>query len=122
MTSDFGSAPRRLTLETLRATADGEMAAHAHLGELRRFNHLLVGELNKCYPVAGRALLDLGASIHGYALEAALDHGVTLYEGIDLDVVRHWGVSPVEIAAPDGRVGRLRMMNAERLEFRRRIL
>ena len=117
MTSQPGPEPRRLTTETLRRTADGEVQAHPHLGDLRRFNHFLVGELNKCFPVAGCRLLDLGASIHGYALEAALDLGVTLYEGIDLDVIRHWGTSPVEISTVDGRTGRLRQMNAEVLEF-----
>ena len=106
-----------MTLDALRGLIAGEVEAHPHLGELRDFNRLLVGELDKCFPVAGRALLDLGASIHGYALEAALDRGVVLYEGIDLDVVRHWGVSPMEVAGPEGRAGRLRAMNAEQLEF-----
>ena len=106
-----------MTLETLRHTLQSEEDAHPHLGGLRRFNHLLVGELNKCCALAGRTMLDLGASIHGYALEAALDQGVALYEGIDFDVVRHWGSPRVEVAGPEGRVGRLRQMNAEQLAF-----
>ena len=117
MTSPSGHEPRRLTLDTLRATSQSEVQAYPHLGGLRDFNHFLVGELNKCFPVAGCALLDLGASVHGYALEAALDLGVARYEGIDLDVVRHWGASPVEVSAPDGRLGRLQQMNAEGLDF-----
>ncbi len=117
MTASSGSGPHRLTLETLRQTSQAEADAKPHLADLRNFNHFLVGELNKCYALPGRALLDLGASIHGYALEAALDHGVSLYEGIDLDVVRHWGASPVEFAGADGRTGRLRQMNAEHLDF-----
>lgn len=117
MTSQTSSEPRRLTLETLRGILQDEEARAPHLGSLRRFNHSTVADLGKCHPIAGRALLDLGASIHGYALEGALDLGVALYEGVDLDVSRHWGSSPVEIAGPDGRLGRLREMNAERLDF-----
>ena len=117
MTPPSGPEPRRLTLETLHGILQSEVDAHPHLGDLRNFNHFLVGELNKCFALPGQTLLDLGASIHGYALEAALNHGVTLYEGIDLDVTRHWGASSVEIAGPDGRTGRLRQMNAERLNY-----
>lgn len=109
--------PRRLTLDDLRATLASEEASQPHLGDLRRFNHVLVGELHKCRALPGVTMLDLGASIHGYALEGALDQGVALYEGIDFDVTRHWGTQTVEIAGPDGRLGRLRQMNAEQLDF-----
>ncbi len=108
---------RQLTLATLRGLLADETRAQPHLAALRGFNQLMVGELNKCFPVAGSTMLDLSASIHGYALEAALDLGAARYEGIDLDVSRHWGASPVEVTADDGRPGRLREMNAERLDF-----
>ncbi len=111
------SAPRRLTLDALRGLLQDEEAAAPHLGGLRSFNHFLVGELDKCRALPGCTMLDLGASIHGYALEGALDRGVALYEGIDFDVVRHWGEDSVEITGPDGRLGRLRQMNAEQLDF-----
>lgn len=117
MTSLTSDAPLRLTLDALRATLRRDTHAYPHLGALRDFNHFLVGELGKCLPLSGRALLDLGASVHGYALEAALEQGVAHYEGIDLDVARHWGASRIEVAAPEGCTGCLRQMNAETLDF-----
>lgn len=101
----------------LQTRLGSEVAAHAHLGAIRDYNHAMVGELAKCHPIAGQALLDLGASVHGFSLEAALDRGVSLYEGIDFDVARHWRLPEVEFASPDGRIGRLRQMNAEQLSF-----
>ncbi len=117
-----GTDPHDLTLATLRDALKREIEARPHLQALRQFNHYVIGELNKCYELQGmslkgRKLLDLGASIHGYALEEALDLGVALYEGIDLDVARHWGISPVEIAGPNGSMGCLREMNAEALDY-----
>ena len=106
-----------LSLGTLRGILDREVAAAPHLDGLRRFNHLMVSELGKCCPLAGRAVLDLGASVHGYALEGALERGVARYEGIDWGVAWHWGAQSVEVAGPDGRTGNLRQMDAEQLDF-----
>ncbi len=107
------TAPRRLTLDALQEILRREVTEHAHLGGLRGFNHQMVDELGKVRPLAGCALLDLGASVHGYALEAALLRGVSLYEGVDLDITRHWGAPEVEVTALDGSVGRLRQRDAE---------
>jgi len=54
----------------------------------------MVEILNQLHPVASKALLDVGASPHGYALEHALQLGVSNYVGIGLGVaevieVRH---------------------------------
>lgn len=117
MIASPGTEPFRLTLDALRGRLEGEIAVHPHLGGLRAFNHSMVDELGKCCSLPGCAMLDVGASVHGFALEAALDRGVSLYEGIDFDITRHWGASLIEIDAPANRCGRLRQMNAEQLAF-----
>jgi SAM-dependent methyltransferase len=77
----------------------------------------MVSEFNKALPLAGRQILDLGASIHGFALEKALALRAARYEGIDFDIERHWKRSLVEFADANGRIGRLQQMNAEALDF-----
>ena len=104
-------------LSDLRAVIDREIREHEHLGAIRGYNHAMIGELKKVFPLQGTTLLDLGASIHGYALEAALDAGVQRYEGIDLAISRHWSAPSVEFTAPTGARGRLQQMNAESLAF-----
>ena len=104
-------------LGDLKTLISREIAHQALLGLIRGFNHTMVGELAKTCPLSGRAFLDVGASVHGYALEAALERGVALYEGIDLGISRHWRSPVVEFVNPEGSRGRLRQMNAEKLEF-----
>lgn len=101
----------------LQARIQREVMAGPHLGAIRDYNRAMVGELAKSAELEGTRLLDLGGSVHGFALEAALDRGVSLYEGIDFDVARHWQLPEVEFVAPDDRIGRLRQMNAEQLNF-----
>lgn len=109
---------KRLPLVELISRAQSEAAAQPHLAAIRAYNHAMVGELAKCFPLAGCALLDLGASVHGYALEAALAHGVASYDGIDWGITRHWGDDAVEVLGESGQpVARLRHMDAEHLEF-----
>jgi SAM-dependent methyltransferase len=105
------------TLGNLKTLIGREIANQTLLGLIRGFNHSMVGELAKACSLSGRAFLDVGASVHGYALEAALERGVALYEGIDLGVSRHWRSPIVEFVSPAGSRGRLRQMNAEKLEF-----
>ena len=95
---------------------DGVIGGGSLLLQIRRFNHVMVEELGKAFPLVGSALLDVGASVWGFALEAALDRGVTLYEGVTLGV-KSWNTAVVQISGPDGQIGRLREMNAERLNF-----
>jgi SAM-dependent methyltransferase len=101
----------------LREIISAEVAAQNHLANIRSYNHLMVEHLNKSYPIADKAMLDLGASVHGYALEAALTKGVRRYEGIDLGIERHWKSPRMEFVGDTGKVGRLTQMNANRLEF-----
>jgi ubiquinone/menaquinone biosynthesis C-methylase UbiE len=94
-----------------------EVASQNHLTNIRNHNHAAMEELNKSYPIADKTLLDLGASVHGYALEAAVIKGVRRYEGIDLGIERHWKSPRVEFVGDAGTVGQLTQMNANRLEF-----
>lgn len=81
------------------------------LESIRGYNHQVIGEFNKIRPLEGMALLDIGASPHGYAMEKCFALGVRRYVGIGLDID----------AAEDMRFGEaegsLRYMNAQNLEF-----
>ncbi len=101
----------------LREMISAEVAAQNHLANIRNYNHLMVEELNKSYSITDKVMLDLGASVHGYALEAALTKGVRRYEGIDLGIERHWKSPRMEFVEDTSKVGRLTQMNANRLEF-----
>ncbi|HUI08012.1 MAG TPA: class I SAM-dependent methyltransferase [Verrucomicrobiae bacterium] len=94
-----------------------EVASQAHLASIRRYNHAMIDDLNNVCPLADRTMLDVGASVHAYALEAALTKGVRRYEGVDLGIERHWKTPRVEFVGDAGNVGRLTRMNAGRLEF-----
>jgi SAM-dependent methyltransferase len=109
-------APRH-ALADLKDRIARELPAQKLLASIRGFNHAMILELEKAYPLLDRALLDVGTSPRGYALEAALEHGVALYEGIYLGGEQYWNGSVVEFADIVGRIGRLRQMNAEQLEF-----
>jgi len=56
------------------------------LDRIRAFNHNMIDQLNDIFPLTGCLLLDVGASPHGYAMERALQHNITLYIGIGLDI------------------------------------
>jgi ubiquinone/menaquinone biosynthesis C-methylase UbiE len=81
------------------------------LDNIRSYNHQIIGEFNKIRPLAGMALLDIGASPHGYAMEKCFAFDVHRYMGIGLDID----------AAEDVRFGdaegSLRYMNAQDLAF-----
>jgi SAM-dependent methyltransferase len=77
----------------------------------------MIREFGRTVPLRGAVVLDVGASIHGFALEEALSQQVARYEGVNFDVERHWGRACVTVAAADGRVGRLHQMNAEAMDF-----
>lgn len=83
---------------------------------IRAFNHQILEEFNKITPIAGTRFLDVGASIQGYALEAALKMGVQNYEGATFSKT-YWQSSKVEFVGPNGEIGRIWDMNAEKLEF-----
>ncbi len=106
-----------IRLDDLREKIERETSGHAPLQAICAHNRTVIGELDKVFPLAGKRLLDLGASIHGFALEAALDRQVASYDGIDLDIRRHWSKDLVECHGPGGVAGRLHQMNAGDLQF-----
>lgn len=81
------------------------------LDSIRAYNHQIIGEFNKIRRLDGMALLDIGASPHGYAMEKCFALGVHRYMGIGLDID----------TAEDMRFGEaegsLRYMNAQDLAF-----
>lgn len=101
----------------LREIISSEVASQKHLGSIRSYNHAMIDDLNNICLLADRTMLDLGASVHAYALEAALTKGVRRYEGVDLGIERHWKMPSVEFVGDTGNIGRLTQMNASRLEF-----
>jgi SAM-dependent methyltransferase len=107
---------RPKSVPDLKAMLDRVIADQTLLCQIRRFNHAMVEELDKIFTLSGCALLDVGASVWGFALEAALDRGVALYEGATLGV-KSWRRSVVQISGNNGQIGRLLQMNAEHLKF-----
>jgi acetyltransferase-like isoleucine patch superfamily enzyme/SAM-dependent methyltransferase len=81
------------------------------LNAIRSYNHQMVDTLHGIVPLAGKRLLDIGASPHGYALERALTHKVAEYVGIGLDVEQ-----PLTIRAAQGS-GTLLFMDATKLDM-----
>ena len=106
-----------MNFSKLQETITAEVASQTQLSDIRNYNHAMIAELNKICPLGDRTMLDLGASVHGYALEAALGNGVRRYEGIDLGIERHWKAPVVEFTTDTGNIGRLTQMNADHLEF-----
>jgi SAM-dependent methyltransferase len=81
------------------------------LDAIRNYNHQIVNALHSARSLAGAAVLDVGASPHGYALERALELGARRYVGIGLDIDE-----PLIVSGPSG-VGELIKGDAEQLAF-----
>lgn len=81
------------------ARIQSEIVGRPHLPPLRSFNHdslkILSSQLGR--DLSQARLLDVGASVHGFALEAAMELGYAQYVGIDLGVTRIWGQPFVQI-------------------------
>lgn len=93
------------------STVDDFNNTRPDMDAVRAYNHQMVESLNKLHPIAGKALLDIGASPHGYTLEHALQLGVSSYVGIGL------GVAEVIEVHGQSTIGRLIKMNADDLAF-----
>jgi ubiquinone/menaquinone biosynthesis C-methylase UbiE len=79
---------------------------------IRSYNHYMIDEMHAIHSLQECWLLDIGDSPHGYALERALEHGVSLYAGIGMDIPAfQW------ILGEPGNVGLLLKMDAVRLAF-----
>ena len=105
------------TIDELKKKIEAEIAGSPMLKRIRNFNHVMIEELETVRSLSGCSMLDVGGSIHGYALEAALQRSNVLYEGINLGVTEAWDSPSVEFSGLGGCVGRLRQMNAEKLDF-----
>lgn len=100
---------KTVSLAEFVSSIDAFNANRPDMVPVRAFNHDMVRILDEMRPVAGRTLLDIGASAHGYALEEALRRGAGSYLGIGLGV---WD----EIGVRDGeRTGSLVKMDATAL-------
>ena len=82
------------------------------LNDIREFNHQIIDDLNSIVPLNGALLLDIGASPHGYALERALYHNVSLYVGIGLDIKK-----AEHVIGDNNNNGLLMNMDATSLKF-----
>ncbi len=82
------------------------------LDGIRAYNHLQIDNLNSIRSLKRNLILDIGASPHGYALERALELGVTLYVGIGLDVT-----AAQCVRVDSGSTGLLFNMDATALQF-----
>lgn len=87
------------------------------LVSIREFNRIMIAALDENCCISGKTVLDVGASIFGYSLEAALNLKAQLYEGVTLGVEQTYQAPMVQVEVDPGRIGRLREMNAEDLKF-----
>jgi hypothetical protein len=82
------------TIDELRKKIDAKIVGSPMLKRIRNFNHVMIEELETVRSLSGCSMLDVGGSIHGYALEAALQRNNVLYEGINLGVTEAWNRRP----------------------------
>ncbi|CAN5600432.1 hypothetical protein BH20VER1_BH20VER1_18720 [soil metagenome] len=61
------------SLSDLQSRIENEMREHPYRRALRACHRTMIAELERTYLLPGQVLLDLGVSVHGNALEAALD-------------------------------------------------
>ncbi len=107
---------KSISKQELLATIVSDMAIRPHLPPLRNFNHenLKVLSAQLGTDLSAARILDVGASVHGYALEAAMELGYQQYVGIDLGIMRIWGAPFLEVTDGDKR-HMLCQMDAHRL-------
>lgn len=87
------------------------------LVKIREFNRFMIAALDENCSISDKTVLDVGASIFGYSLEAALNRKAQLYEGVTLGVEKTYQAPMIEVETDRGRIGRLHEMNAEELKF-----
>ena len=90
---------KSISKQELFATIQSDIATRPHLPPQRNFNHenlkILSAQLGQ--DLSTVRVLDIGASVHGYALECAIELGYQQYIGIDLGITRSWGAPFVEV-------------------------
>ncbi len=106
----------RWTLHQFVEKFEEYTASNPLLVDIRKFNREMIAALDTNCGIAGKTVLDIGASVMGYGLEAALNLRVTLYEGVTLGVEKTYQTPVVEVTDGHG-MARLREINAENLRF-----
>lgn len=107
-----------LPIEKLRAKIGADLTALPHLAGIRGYNQSNLAALTGQIATApeNTRILDVGASIHGFALDRADELGYREYIGIDLDTMRQWGTHLLRVTNGD-RSHLLCQMDAHRLWF-----
>ena len=97
--ANYSGNSKSISKQEFFATIQSDIAARPHLPALRNFNHdslkILSAQMGRNLSTA--RILDVGASVHGYALESAITLGYQQYIGIDLGITRVWGVPFLEV-------------------------
>lgn len=108
----------RLGLANLQTKIQSEITRLPHLAGIRDYNRTNLEVAVQHYKgiIGDARMLDVGASIHGFALDSADQLGCREYIGIDLDVTRHWGTPLLAVSSGD-RNHLLCQMDAHRLWF-----
>ena len=103
----------------LALRVEEEVRQLPHIAALRAFNHDMIRNLNDSAPLRDTICLDVGTSVHGFAMEAALTYRPRRFVGIDLGVERHWNARSVIIRTDDPACsGEFVQMDAQALDFR----
>ena len=84
-----------LPFEDYAGSIEAYIATRPDMSGVRAYNHQMLDIFDSLRPLAGRSLLDIGASPHGFALEWALRKDVSSYTGIGLGIHES-----VEVARP----------------------
>lgn len=109
---------KSLQMAELRSKIGDIVVALPHLDGIRNYNNSNLEALRSQLTVAPAniRILDIGASIHGFALDRADQLGFREYIGIDLDIMRQWGTNLLRVTSGD-RNHLLCQMDAHRLWF-----
>jgi SAM-dependent methyltransferase len=92
--------PMAISSQELAVRIESEIRDVPSRALLREFNHANLKIVSKQLgrELTGARVLDVGASVHGYALECAIALDYREYIGIDLGITRNWGVPFVEVS------------------------
>lgn len=102
----------------LASKIENEIRQSPHLSPLRDLNHEMIQNLNKAMSLRSEVCLDVGTSVHGFAMEAALTYRPRRFIGIDLGVERHWNALRVVAHTEDPDCsGELIQMDTQALMF-----
>ena len=101
LAEDLPLNPRHLAIEELRKQIQADLVSLPHLNGIRGYNQTSLEALTAQFKGTreNARLLDIGASIHGFALDQADQLGFGEYIGIDLDTKRQWGTNLLRVSS-----------------------